>query len=355
MAPPNDSSGRCTDDLAAHIIGSRNPLNLSRFISIDPIMKDLKTTTDSLITPSLSSSSSSPSPSSSTPSSITKTSSIIDEYYLSFIPKIELPDMNVWTKHINSVISQKLDNLIIQNTQVLAVGAALGAAISAGVAIGCFSFASVIFNDSASRSSGSKIIKKSFTESQMEESSSDKSYKFSNWIWTKLFWYRGNKTICEMDKVINENESSSHSSANTVNNNVNVVKIKSKYQENLYIIQGNPNPNTLLEETTTSAQAGNESHDKKRPNQVIIAQCRSCLDSITTALGKNLLTWRQVRKMNVSLVSIDNVTDSSNSALFRSIMKEYPISTDKILVSIVFVSRLESEHSHVQVEVLVAE
>jgi len=355
MAPPNDSSGRCTDDLAAHIIGSRNPLNLSRFISIDPIMKDLKTTTDSLITPSLSSSSSSPSPSSSTPSLITKTSSIIDEYYLSFIPKIELPDMNVWTKHINSVISQKLDNLIIQNTQVLAVGAALGAAISAGVAIGCFSFASVFFNDSASRSSGSKIIKKSFTESQMEESSSDKSYKVSNWIWSKLCWYRGNKTICEMDKVINENESSSHSSANTVNNNVNVVKIKSKYQENLYIIQGNPNPNTLLEETTTSAQAGNESHDKKRPNQVIIAQCRSCLDSITTSLGKKLLTWRQVRKMNVSLVSIDNVTDSSNSALFRSIMKEYPISTDKILVSIVFVSRLESEHSHVQVEVLVAE
>ena len=77
-------------------------------------------------------------------------------------------------------------------------------------------------------------------------------------------------------------------------------------------------------------------------------QCRQCLDGLVCELGKKLMGLQHVRRLTAYLV-----TGSCDAFIFRSILtKEYPISLDDMVLSVIFVQRLELEGAVVQVEAL---
>ena len=77
-------------------------------------------------------------------------------------------------------------------------------------------------------------------------------------------------------------------------------------------------------------------------------QCRQCLDSLLCELGKKLMGLQHVRRLTVYLV-----TGSCEASTFRSILtKEYPVSLNDLVLSIMYVQRLETDGAAVQVEAL---
>lgn len=77
-------------------------------------------------------------------------------------------------------------------------------------------------------------------------------------------------------------------------------------------------------------------------------QCRQCLDSLLCELGKKLMGLQHVRRLTAYLV-----TGSCEASTFRSILtKEYPVSLDHLVLSVMYVQRLETDGAVVQVEAL---
>ena len=77
-------------------------------------------------------------------------------------------------------------------------------------------------------------------------------------------------------------------------------------------------------------------------------QCRQCLDSLLCELGKKLMGLQHVRRLTAYLV-----TGSCEASTFRSILtKEYPISLEDLVLSVMYVQRLETDGTVVQVEAL---
>ena len=77
-------------------------------------------------------------------------------------------------------------------------------------------------------------------------------------------------------------------------------------------------------------------------------QCRQCLDSLLCELGKKLMGLQHVRRLTAYLV-----TGSCEASTFRSILtKEYPISLEDLVLSVMYVQRLETDGAVVQVEAL---
>ena len=77
-------------------------------------------------------------------------------------------------------------------------------------------------------------------------------------------------------------------------------------------------------------------------------QCRQCLNSLLCELGKKLMGLQHVRRLTAYLV-----TGSCEASTFRSILtKEYPISLEDLVLSVVYVQRLETDSAAVQVEAL---
>ena len=101
-------------------------------------------------------------------------------------------------------------------------------------------------------------------------------------------------------------------------------------ESKIYVIRGDVTP--ALTAATASAED----------------QCRQCLDGLVCELGKKLMGLQHVRRLTAYLV-----TGSCDASIFRSILtKEYPISLDDMVLSVMFVQRLELEGAVVQVEAL---
>jgi enamine deaminase RidA (YjgF/YER057c/UK114 family) len=78
-------------------------------------------------------------------------------------------------------------------------------------------------------------------------------------------------------------------------------------------------------------------------------QCRDCFDSIEASLSKHLLSWSDVRKLTVFLV-----TGECDVNTVRVVREEYPFPKDHAITTFLYVQRLEIEHSVVQMEVIAA-
>ena len=70
--------------------------------------------------------------------------------------------------------------------------------------------------------------------------------------------------------------------------------------------------------------------------------------SLLCELGKKLMGLQHVRRLTAYLV-----TGSCEASTFRSILtKEYPISLEDVVLSVMYVQRLETDGTVVQVEAL---
>jgi len=218
----------------------------------------------------------------------------LDDYlYLPTMKSMAFPD---FTKSINALLLQKLEHLVTHNTQVLVIGAALGAAISAGVAIGLFSAWSV-FSGFTGKPFGGLYRK---TKSWLGHNGGDGS---------------GSDSSTNIDRQDHNNPQ-----------HMNTVKI----------IQGHTISSTFANLSTVSAQD----------------QCRQCLDAITASLGKQRLAWDSVLRISAHLKSDCDCDRNCDATVFREVLKEYPMEEGTAVV-ILYVQRLEEENACVQVEALV--
>ena len=204
------------------------------------------------------------------------------------VPTMKFPDIS---QTINSLYSEKLDNLVSFNTQSLCFGAALGAAVSAGVAVGMISVASLM---------------------------SSLGYVPSWW----------NHMYRKMKEVLRPFVFPPGGDANAGGENSKESKGST---QKLRIIQGKPLSCSFSDEKFF---AGAE-------------QSRQCLDSITVSLSKQRLVWDNVLRISVHLV-----VGHCDAEEFRSILREYPINENICTVSVLYVQQLEDRRDCVQVEAM---
>ena len=222
---------------------------------------------------------------------------------------------------MNSRIVDKIEDLVRGNTQVLIMGAGLGAAICAGVGIGLFVAVQLFQSFSGS---GIGIVSGGVTSDGDRNSVSNNAvvggggrgdYQSPNW------WNVTSRGIRRIFRPILFGNSNSDASI-TNDNNTNALKI----------IKGciTTYPKTCIRTCEDPRE-----------------QCRQCLDSITVALCKQRLSWDHVLRISIHLVG-----EKCDALVFRNVLEGYPVKDD-MHVSIVFVQRLEDEHAFIEIEALV--
>ncbi len=298
----------------------------------------------------------------STTSSSSSSSSIINEYYLSsFLPDIsfEMPNVNLITKVINDLFAEKIDSLLVQNTQVLLLGATLGAAISAGAFFGIFSVGLLI---TSPLSTGTSTI---------TSSDSSRSYRIRSLrqkILHRLFGQRANNqkptssTTSNNGNVQEEQKRNENGNGNEKSNNNKeneAFKQQStegngtKSNSNIIFLQGNPS--ITLETKINNEESGRNKNIWKEEDTFIEKQYRSCLDSMKSSLKDKGLSWQNVRQFSVKLVTTNDRINRQNAAMFREIFKEYhppKYNEHNVILSIVFVLGLEDPDSVIQIDAM---
>jgi enamine deaminase RidA (YjgF/YER057c/UK114 family) len=218
--------------------------------------------------------------------------------YLS-LPRVKLDD---YSKSINQMLSQKIEDILKNNIQVLLIGAGIGAAVTAGVALGLVCVGSIIHATSVSSwwESITYRIKKRVFSSQLNDTVENETH---------------NNTEDVKGQSISLNSKHLHEAST------------GKGYYTLTVIQGKPIPQV------SSSLATAES------------QCRQCLDSISANLNSMKRTWNDVIKMNVTIVS-----GKFKASSVRAMLDEYmPGSLPSL--SIAYVMQLEDEHSSIEMEV----
>jgi hypothetical protein len=258
------------------------------------------------------------------------------------VPRMEFPEITLdFTKSINDMIVRKIDDLITHNTHMLMIGASLGAAVSAGVIVG---IGMVSISTASSSSSSSWTMGGFFRKVKSIFFTVGDRYRNSD----------GDKVSLRQE--VDSDDEQLHSEEDETAGDV--YKGNGGYHNHgsqgpqpiLSIIQAKP----LLTEQTKSTPAED--------------QCRECLDLVTVSLGKRRLLWDDVLKITAFLV-----IGQCEAAVFREILKEYPMcidenengSNEKSLksisvderrvcsISVLYVQRLEDERASVQIEALV--
>ena len=229
------------------------------------------------------------------------------------VPKMEFPHFD-----FHELIVEKLDNLISHNAQVLLIGASLGAAISAGVAIGLFSAVSIMSSYSYSSASGSGTLWWRRI-----------SRRTKRWFHPMAFSRDENANVNGGDSKENISDGSIHSGRDEKERNLS---------RRFRIIQGNISSNS----TSNNAELPKQSMSSSAKEQ-----CQQCLDAVTISLAKQRIHWNQILRISVYLVS-----ERCEAKTFRSVLRDYPLDVDTA-VSILYVQRLEEDHACVQVEALV--
>lgn len=306
------------------------------------------------------------------------------EYYQ--VPsKIDLfPDLTKNLEQINASITQKLDDLVRGNTQVLLLGAALGAAITAGVALGIGSVFVVIWNW-GSHGHGSRR--------EYERDNEDPGgieYRWDSFpkkILNSISFFRRRRVF--MQGRNNHNTSTTATDAGTdAGTNIEIatdkrqkdkelIETKISREKSLQIIVGlscntcthdtvkkvadlsSDNKEEQQKEEEEESEREKESHSSSPPFDAAAAAataataCRQCLDSITLQLGKKGLGWCHVLRITAYLVQ-----EACDALTFREILKkEYPCGSSmgdqNVVVQVVYVKALEDPKAIVQVEALV--
>lgn len=210
------------------------------------------------------------------------------EDYLS-LPRVKLDD---YSKSINQIISQKIEDTLKNNLQVLLVGASIGAAVTAGVALGLLVVGSVV---STSIPIWFRSLSKRVTN----------MYK-----WNGDFEERSDEFI---DKSQHCDEVHRHIHRS---NEVGTFKV--------LVLQGKPM--TSLSKSTSLGD-----------------QCRDCLNSITVKLESLGLSWSEVLKLNVMIVKGD-------ISSMRSILSEYISDLSSLTTSLIHVMGLEDSSALIEIE-----
>jgi enamine deaminase RidA (YjgF/YER057c/UK114 family) len=245
------------------------------------------------------------------------------------VPKFDLPTS---LDEIQNAMVDSLEHIVSHNVQVLLIGASLGAAISAGVAIGLFSAITYLTSPSSSSSSSGSSWWNQFRISK----------KVKGWF------HRRQDTPVDSD----ESRGGDHVTNPGENNDGDdgkerVEKILSRH---LKVIVGTPIPISApaptLKDIADTADTVDTTDNKIGDHAA--EQCRQCLNSITISLAKQRMQWKQVLRITVHLAS-----DRCDAGTFRSVLEEYPCLEKETVVSIVFVERLEDDHASVQIEALV--
>jgi len=232
------------------------------------------------------------------------------------MPKIEFPDLSKHLEEMNARIVDKMEDLVRGNTQVLIVGAGLGAAICAGVGIGLFAAVQLF---------------QSFSGGGVPSNSNSVGvgvgvggYQSPNW------WNILSRGLRRLFRPI------LFSAAPRINGNSNSDSISHVHANALKLIKGCITTPSCPP-TCTCIRTCEDPWD----------QCRQCLDSITVALCKQQLSWDHVLRISIHLVG-----EKCDAQVFRKVLEGYPVK-DEMLVSIAFVQRLEDEHAFVEIEALV--
>lgn len=304
------------------------------------------------------------------------------EYYQEVPRKIDLfPDLLTRNFEVmNHAISQKLDDLVRGNTQVLLLGAALGAAITAGVALGIGSVFLLFWNFHHGER------KENMGEEEKDEGEyndgDDNHYDDDNggddnhndadsnnrimkkrihpWHHTPVEWL---SSLGYYPSFLRKRQPRQHRQQRLRPTQPPMIVPKSF--EILIGHGGKSHDSTRsTSDSGVSVSDGNSSNSSVSQ---IENSCRQCLDSITIQLGKKSLLWRHVLRITVYLVQEDNDKisccdnhndggddhDGSTRKIFQKILSEYPCDSE-VVIHIVNVKSLENEQCMVQVEALVS-
>ena len=213
----------------------------------------------------------------------------LDEYLS--LPRVKLDD---YSKSINQMLSQKIEDILKNNIQVLLLGAGIGAAVTTGVALGLVCVGS--------------IIQTSIISNWWESI----THKIKRGVSFSKLNYEVEKET--KDKTLGEREI--HDDAPRRNG---------RYK--LTVIQGKPVP-----QVSSSLKT-------------IQDQCSQCLQSISSKLDSLKLNWNDVIKMNVMIVS-----GKCKASTVRKMLDEY-IPGSIPTLSIAYVMELENELSSIEMEV----
>lgn len=214
----------------------------------------------------------------------------LDEYLS--LPRVKLDD---YGKSINQMISQKIEDILKNNIQVLLIGASIGAAVTAGVALGLLCVGSIIHSSIPS-------------------------------LWGNMTHrFKGSVMFSKKDATNYSSEANEQNSVHTVDHDDTTSK--GRGHGTFTIIQGKPISEEFTSLTTTEDQ------------------CRQCLDSIISKMDSLKLTWKDVIKMNVMIVS-----GKCKASTIRNILNEFLPGSIPAL-SIAYVVQLENEASSIEMEV----
>ena len=227
---------------------------------------------------------------------------------VSFLPKINILDFEIAQKtlqEVNEVLAGNINTFLRGNVPVLLVGACLGAAISAGVAMGMFGML--------------QYLSTSFDISVHNQSSINKPKQKP--LLRRI--HSSIKNVLRPFFVNNENQ---------------------YYSSQLNVEAAKGTSNTIQSKIKVM---------KVQPSQVPSnseKQVRECFDAITLNLGKQLLTWNHVYR--ITLYHISQNGGLGRDSAFQALLKEYPVRKD-LVTTIVQVSKLENENINVEIEAIV--
>ena len=270
---------------------------------------------------------------SSSPLSIvqSKSSSSTDDAIASRMASVSMqwPTFSSFTDQLEAVAGEYLT--------AISVGAALGAAVAAGIGMGCVAASGL--------TSGVRVVVPTFWYGVV---------RARIWIYEYLFGNRvqgiiengdgleglsagaaaNNSQDADLTRRISNQATRGQSAGEEISRRDASMGAKvsclGSGENKIYVIRGDV--------ASSSAPAATSAED----------QCRQCLDSLLCELGKKLMGMHHVRRLTVYLV-----TGLCEASTFRSILtKEYPISLGDLVLSLMYVQRLETDGAVVQVEAL---
>mmetsp|Transcript_29067 Transcript_29067/g.84479 ORF Transcript_29067/g.84479 Transcript_29067/m.84479 type:complete len:369 (-) Transcript_29067:330-1436(-) len=269
-------------------------------------------------------------PSSSPLSTVQSKATPADDAIISQMASMQWPTFSSFTDQLEAAAGEYLT--------AISVGAALGAAVAAGIGMGCVAASGL--------TSGVRYVVPTFWYGVL---------RTRIWIFEYLLGRQIQKTIDYGERTeytSATNDSSALDDADVTPRNSNQPRSGQSAGEEMsrrdastgaktsclgsgknkiYVIQGD----VTSSPTATAATSAED-------------QCRQCLDALVCELGKKLMGLQHVRRLTAYLV-----TGSCDASIFRSILtKEYPISLGDLVLSVMFVQRLEDDIAFVQVEAL---
>lgn len=244
------------------------------------------------------------------------------------------PEFSTIEGRIDKFVSDVVTPFLSQNLYAMGAGLFLGAAIISGLVVGTALSAGILYQryynsqqitDTNSASSERRGIF-SLLPSSRKKVTTAKTIDLRKVIEKDLLFHTRNEGT--QSAVARNNDDTS----STSNNNSSSTSSVNLGVATLHFIRGD----------VKSSQSFSVSQEK-----IASTQCRECFESIEASLSKLNLSWSDVRKMTVYLV-----TGKCDVSALRAAQVEYPIPNDHVLTSLLFVQQLEIPSAVVQIEVI---